>query len=270
MLELKLIADVGLVGFPNVGKSTLLSVVSRANPKIGNYHFTTLIPMLGLVSVAEGRSFVMADIPGLIEGASKGVGLGYDFLRHIDRCRMLVHVVDISGAEGRDPKEDFVTITEELNNFNESLALRPTIVVGNKADIADKEKEEDFKQFIEEKGLKYFSISAVTKKGIDILLDNIYTELEKLPAVMVYEPDYEKPKHELESRFTIEREDEDFYVEASWLERILATTNVNDYESLQYFQRVITDSGILEELIRLGAKQDDTIHIGEYQFDYIE
>ncbi|MCL1831252.1 MAG: Obg family GTPase CgtA, partial [Oscillospiraceae bacterium] len=255
---------------PNVGKSTLLSVVSRANPKIANYHFTTLVPLLGLVSLGEERSFVMADIPGLIEGASKGVGLGYDFLRHIDRCRMLVHVVDVSGIEGRDPKQDFEIISNELASFSQTLAQRPTIVVGNKSDIVDEAQQESFREYIENKGYKYFSVSAVTRKGIDILLNNIYTELVKLPPVVVYEPDYIKPEPIAKNSFTIEQEDDNFYIDAVWLEKILATTNVNDYESLQYFQRVITDSGIVDKLLEMGAKQDDTIHIGEYQFDYIE
>lgn len=270
VLELKLIADVGLVGFPNVGKSTLLAAVSRANPKIANYHFTTLIPLLGLVSLGQERSFVMADIPGLIEGASKGVGLGYDFLRHVDRCRMLLHVVDISAIEGRDPIDDFNIITNELKSFNKDLAARPLIVAGNKTDIADSNVENRFKEFIEKQGIKYFSISAATGKGIDILLNNIYTDLINLPPTVVYEPDYEKPKPKESNRFIIEREDDHFYIYAVWLEKILHTTNVKDYESLQYFQRVITDSGIVNQLIEMGVKQDDTIHIGEYQFDYIE
>ena len=213
---------------------------------------------------------MVADIPGLIEGASKGIGLGYDFLRHIDRCRMLVHVVDVSGLEGRDPIEDFKVISNELKSFSEDLAKRPVIVVGNKTDIADKEKEDEFKTYIENLGFEYFSISAVTRTGIDILLNNIYTELSKLPPIVVYYPDYQKPKPEATNRFVIEKDGDDFYIEAIWLEKILETTNVNDYESLQYFQRVITDSGIVEELQVLGAKQDDTIHIGDFEFDYIE
>lgn len=270
MLELKLIADVGLVGFPNVGKSTLLSVISAARPKIANYHFTTLSPMLGVVYVGEEASFVAADIPGLIEGASEGIGLGHDFLRHVDRCRMLIHVVDVSGVEGRDPKEDFLAINEELRSFNSALAARPMIVAGNKTDIADKTVEESFKQFIKEKGYTYFPISAATKSGVDKLVSATYELLKTLPPVVRYEKDYVKPLPEIGRNFSIEQTDEGFLIDAPWLERILKQTDVDDYESLQYFQRAITDSGIVAELEQMGVRQDDTVIVGEYQFDYVE
>lgn len=270
-LELKLIADVGLIGFPNVGKSTLISVISAARPKIANYHFTTLSPVLGVVSSPDGGSFVAADIPGLIEGASKGIGLGFDFLRHVERCRMFVHVVDISGFEGRDPVEDFEKINGELFAFNAKLSERPQIVVGNKGDIAENgELEEKLKKHVETKGYKYISMSAATKRNTDVLVKAVAEMLVSLPPVTVFERDYIKPLPEVGKIFTIERTDDGgFRIDAPWLERILRQTNVEDYESLLYFQTALTDSGIIDALVEKGVKQDDTIYIGEYQFDYI-
>lgn len=267
-LELKLIADVGLVGFPNVGKSTLLSVISAARPKIGNYHFTTLSPMLGVVSVAPERSFVVADIPGLIEGASKGVGLGFDFLRHVERCRMLVHVVDVSGSEGRDPVEDFIKINEELSSFSERLASLPQIVAGNKTDVST-EHEQELREFAEKQGYEYIPISAATGKNTDKLINAVWQKLWSLPAVQVFEPSYVKPKPPVGRSFTAEKTDEGFVVDAPWLETILKQTDVDDYESLMYFQRALSDSGILARLEELGIHENDTVFIGEYQFDYV-
>ena len=271
-LELKLIADVGLIGFPNVGKSTLISTISAAKPKIANYHFTTLVPTLGVVSVGEGASFVCADIPGLIEGASEGVGLGHDFLRHVERCRLLLHVVDVSGCEGRDPKEDFEQINHELEGFSADLATRPQIVLGNKCDIATPEQVEEFKQFVEAKGLTFVPISAATRQGVDALPAMVYSRLKELPPVKVFEAEYVKPSLvDAPTRpFTVERTGaHEFTVDAPWLERILAGTNVEDYESLQYFQTQLGDSGILDELVRQNVEEDDTIKIGEYEFDYV-
>ena len=271
-LELKLIADVGLIGFPNVGKSTLISTISAAKPKIANYHFTTLVPTLGVVSVGEGASFVCADIPGLIEGASEGVGLGHDFLRHVERCRLLLHVVDVSGCEGRDPKEDFEQINHELAGFSAELADRPQIVLGNKCDIASPEQVEEFKQYVEAKGLTFLPISAATRQGVDNLPALVYNRLKDLPPVKVYEAEYKRPdKNAQPTRpFTVERTgDHEFTVDAPWLERILAGTNVEDYESLQYFQTQLGDSGILDELVAQGVEEEDTIKIGEYEFDYL-
>lgn len=271
-LELKLIADVGLIGFPNVGKSTLISTISAAKPKIANYHFTTLVPTLGVVSVAEGASFVCADIPGLIEGASEGIGLGHDFLRHVERCRLLLHVVDVSGCEGRDPKEDFEQINHELEGFSADLATRPQIVLGNKCDIATPEQVEEFKQFVEAKGLTFVPISAATRQGVDALPAMVYSRLKELPPVKVFEAEYVKPSLvDAPTRpFTVERTGaHEFTVDAPWLERILAGTNVEDYESLQYFQTQLGDSGILDELVRQNVEEDDTIKIGEYEFDYV-
>ena len=271
-LELKVIADVGLIGFPNVGKSTLISVISAAKPKIANYHFTTLTPVLGVVRVGPEQSFVCADIPGLIEGAAEGVGLGHDFLRHVERCRLLLHVVDVSGCEGRDPKQDFEQINHELAGFSAELANRPQIVLGNKCDIADPEQVEEFKQFVEAKGLTFLPISAATRQGIDGLPALVWQRLQALPPVKVYEPQYVRPDLSAQPTrpFTVSRTGEhEFSVEAPWLERILAGTNVEDYESLQYFQTQLGDSGMLDELVRQGVEENDTIKIGEYEFDYV-
>lgn len=271
-LELKVIADVGLIGFPNVGKSTLISMLSAARPKIANYHFTTLTPVLGVVRVGPEQSFVCADIPGLIEGAAEGVGLGHDFLRHVERCRLLLHVVDVSGCEGRDPKADFAQINKELAGFSAELAERPQIVLGNKCDIATPEQIEEFKAFIEGQGLTFLPISAATRQGIDGLPALVYNRLQDLPPIKVYEPEYKRPdKSALPTRpFTVTRTGEhEFTVDAPWLERILAGTNVEDYESLQYFQTQLGDSGILDKLVAEGVEEDDTIKIGEYEFDYL-
>ena len=271
-LELKVIADVGLIGFPNVGKSTLISVISAAKPKIANYHFTTLTPVLGVVRVADEQSFVCADIPGLIEGAADGVGLGHDFLRHVERCRLLLHVVDVSGCEGRDPKADFEQINHELANFSAELAQRPQIVLGNKCDVATPEQIEDFRQYIEAQGLTFLPISAATRQGIDNLPKLVYARLQELPPVKVFEPEYVRPDKSAEPKrpFTVEKTGEhEFTVDAPWLERILAGTNVEDYESLQYFQTQLGESGILDELVRQDVQEDDTIKIGEYEFDYV-
>lgn len=271
-LELKVIADVGLIGFPNVGKSTLISMISAAKPKIANYHFTTLTPVLGVVRVGPEQSFVCADIPGLIEGAAEGMGLGHDFLRHVERCRLLLHVVDVSGCEGRDPKQDFEQINRELAGFSAELSQRPQIVLGNKCDIAAEEQIEDFKRYIEEQGLTFLPISAATRQGIDGLPALVYNRLKELPPVRVFEPEYVRPDKSAQPTrpFTVQcTGDHEFTVDAPWLERILAGTNVEDYESLQYFQTQLGDSGILDELVRLGVEEDDTIKIGEYEFDYV-
>ena len=270
-LELKLIADVGLIGFPNVGKSTLISAISAAKPKIANYHFTTLTPVLGVVRVGPEASFVAADIPGLIEGASEGVGLGHDFLRHVERCRLLLHVVDVSGCEGRDPKEDFERINQELVNFSAELAQRPQIVLGNKCDIATPEQVAEFRAFIEEQGLVFLPISAATRQGLDGLPGLVYERLKDLPPVQVYEPEFVRDTTPADPRaFTVEQEDEHVWrVDAPWLERILEGSDVEDYESLQYFQRQLGESGVLDELVRRGVQEDDTIKIGEFEFDYV-
>ncbi len=270
-LELKLIADVGLIGFPNVGKSTLISAISAAKPKIANYHFTTLSPVLGVVSVGPEQSFVAADIPGLIEGASEGVGLGHDFLRHVERCRLLLHVVDVSGCEGRDPIDDFEKINAELAGFSEELSHRPQIVLGNKCDIAAPEQVESFRKYIEEQGLVFLPISAATRQGLKELPGLVWQRLQDLPPVQIYEKEYvPKAQDPNERKFTVEKVDEhEYVVDAPWLERILAGSDMDDYESLQYFQRQLADSGVLAELIAQGVEEDDSIIIGEYEFDYV-
>ena len=270
-LELKLIADVGLIGFPNVGKSTLISTISAARPKIANYHFTTLTPVLGVVRVGPEQSFVCADIPGLIEGASEGIGLGHDFLRHVERCRLLLHVVDVSGSECREPVEDFEKINEELAKFSPELAQRPQIVVGNKCDLATEEQIESFRSYVEGKGLTFVPISAATMQGVRELPGLVYNRLKDIPPVPVFTPEYKKPEPKANDRaYTIQRMEAHVWsIDAPWLEYILAGSNVDDYESLQYFQRQLDESGILTELVEKGVQENDTILIGEYQFDYI-
>ncbi|MCH5200371.1 MAG: GTPase ObgE [Oscillospiraceae bacterium] len=273
-LELKLLADVGLVGFPNVGKSSLISVVSAAKPEIANYHFTTLSPVLGVVSVHE-KSFVMADIPGLIEGASEGIGLGHAFLRHVERCRLIVHVVDVSGSEDRDPKEDFEKINLELANFSAELAERPQIVAANKADMASEEQISNFKDFIEEKGLPCFVISAATTMGTKELVEAVAAKLDELPPVVRFEAqplsraeidEFEREKHS----FKVEKLDEGlFEVTGQFLLPILQTVDMEDYESLQYLQRVLRSSGIIDELERQGVQEGDTVSIYDFEFDYV-
>ena len=269
-LELKLLADVGLVGFPNVGKSTLISVVREAKPKIANYHFTTLTPVLGVVKIAEGKSFVMADIPGLIEGASDGVGLGHEFLRHVDRCRLIVHVVDVSGIEGRDPKEDFEAINRELYNFSEELSERPQIVAANKCDMASPEQIEAFRQFVEEKGLEFFPISAATRQGVDALIGAVAAKLDTLPPIKEYEVEHVPFTEVLDrQRFEITVEDGVYVVDADWLKPVLGMVDVEDYESLQYFQRVLRNSGVIDKLEEMGIQEGDTVSILGFDFDYV-
>ena len=274
-LELKLLADVGLVGFPNVGKSTLISVVSAAKPKIANYHFTTLTPVLGVVRTGEEKSFVMADIPGLIEGAGDGVGLGHEFLRHVERCRLIVHVVDVSGVEGRDPKEDFEVINQELAKFNAELAERPQIVAANKSDMATDEQIEDLRRFIEDKGIPFFCISAATTKGTAELLGKVSEVLDTLPPIKEYEAE-PIPQEELDEmlgvdkKFEITFEDDVYYVDAPWIQPIMRTVDPDDYSSLQYFQRVLINSGIIAKLEEMGAKEGDTVNLEGFEFDFVE
>lgn len=271
-LELKLLADVGLVGFPNVGKSTLLSVVSHAKPMVANYHFTTLTPVLGVVRMGEGSSFVMADIPGLIEGASEGVGLGHAFLRHVERCRLLVHVVDVSGSEGRDPIEDFEAINRELAQFNSELAARPMLVAGNKTDLAQPEQLERFRAYMKEKDYAYFEIMAAIAEGTQVLINAVAAELAQLPPIKRYETE-EIPVQMLEKKktngFTVTEHDGVYFVEAEWLVPILARADMEDYESLQYFQRVLESSGIIDALLERGMTEGDTVSIYDLEFEYI-
>lgn len=274
MLELKLIADVGLVGFPNVGKSTLISVVSAAKPKIANYHFTTLTPVLGVVKIEEGKSFVMADIPGLIEGASEGVGLGHEFLRHVERCRLIVHVIDVSGSEGRDPIEDFKAINHELENFSMELAEAPQIVAANKSDMATPEQVERLRNYVEDQGLLFYEISAATTKGTKELMYGVWERLSVLPPVKQFEAQpltQEELDDKLISKkdFRVTVEDGVYFVEADWLLDILRTANMDDYSSLQYFQNVLRTSGIIDKLEEMGIKEGDTVSIFDFEFEYL-
>ena len=271
-LELKLLADVGLIGFPNVGKSTFISVVSQAKPIIADYHFTTLTPVLGVVSLGEGSSFVMADIPGLIEGASDGVGLGHEFLRHVERCRLLVHVIDAAGSEGRDPIEDFEKINEELKKFNPELAKREQIVVGNKIDLAEDEQIERLQNYFKEHGYAFYTMCAPIVEGTKEIIDAIAAKLASLPAIKKYEKE-ENPAEFFEKnksgKFTVTVEDDVYFVEADWLLKILQRTDLDDYESLQYFQRVLHSSGIIDALVEKGIQEGDTVSIYDLEFDYV-
>lgn len=274
MLELKLIADVGLVGFPNVGKSTLISVVSAAKPKIANYHFTTLTPVLGVVKIEEGKSFVMADIPGLIEGASEGVGLGHEFLRHVERCRLIVHVIDVSGSEGRDPIEDFKAINHELENFSMELAEAPQIVAANKSDMATPEQVKRLRNYVEDQGLLFYEISAATTKGTKELMYGVWERLSVLPPVKQFEAQpltQEELDDKLISKkdFRVTVEDGVYFVEADWLLDILRTANMDDYSSLQYFQNVLRTSGIIDKLEEMGIEEGDTVSIFDFEFEYL-
>ncbi len=270
-LELKLIADVGLAGFPNVGKSTLLSRVSDARPKIANYHFTTLEPNLGVVDAGGGKSFVMADIPGLIEGAHQGIGLGHEFLRHIERTRLIIHVVDVSSIEGRNPIEDFEKINEELSLFSEKLANTKQIVAANKTDIIqDEGAYESFKAYIAEKELTLFEISAATGKGVRELISYAASMLETLEPVVVYESDYVEEEKAEEIPFTITRDNDTFFVEGPLVDRLFRGVNFEDDESMGYFERTLRKAGVIDALREKGATEGSTIVMDEMEFDFIE
>ncbi len=271
-LELKLLADVGLIGYPSVGKSSLISVVSQAKPKIADYHFTTLSPNLGVVYMGEGNSFVIADIPGLIDGASDGVGLGHEFLRHIERCRLLIHIVDVSGFEGRDPKEDFENINKELKKFNPELADKPQIVAGNKIDMAEPEQIDDFKNWIEAKGLEYHSICAPISEGTQELMNAAWNKLQTLPPIREYETE-EIPVESLvkkDSNFKITQPEKGYFVvEAAWFPRVLKGVDTEDYESLQYMQGVLEKSGVFDARRVRGIQEGDTVNVYDVEFEYI-
>lgn len=271
-MELKLLADVGLLGYPNVGKSTLVSVVSQAKPKIANYHFTTLTPVLGVVRVDDECSFVMADIPGVIEGAGEGAGLGHQFLRHVERCRLLIHVVDVSGSEGRDPIEDFETINKELKVFSPELSTRPQVVAGNKIDMAEPEQIEKFKNYIESKGLKYFSICAPILEGTADLINYVAKELQNLPPILKYEAE-QAPEIEVKqenNEFEIVKHKDYYEVKAEWIHPLMDKTNPNDFEQLQYFQTVLEKSGIIDGLRNAGVQNGDTVVIYDFEFDFLD
>lgn len=267
ILELKTIADVGLVGYPNVGKSTLLSVISSARPKIANYHFTTLTPNLGVVKYYD-HSFIVADIPGLIDGASKGAGLGTDFLRHIERTRLIVHVVDISGSEGRDPVKDYYKINEELADYSPKLAALPQIVALNKADMATNRQIEDF---IKETGAKCVAISAIIGQNVDDLIKTIYEELQKLPPVakMEYEPFEYEDKNTRD--FYIMRDDDGAYeICGGLMDELARNVVIDNYDSFKYFQKQLKDRGVIKALRKAGAKDGDLIRIMDIEFNFVE
>ena len=272
VLELKLLADVGLVGFPNVGKSTLLSVTSNARPKIANYHFTTLFPNLGVIYVDEGVSFVMADIPGIIEGAAEGAGLGHDFLRHIDRCRLLVHVVDVSGSEGRDPVTDFDAICAELHDYSVDLSNRPMIVAANKIDIMDPESDnlERLRERCDSLGIELYEISAGTTQGTRNLMRIIAEQLRTLPPVTIYEPEYVEEKVEAgdPNALEIEHLGNTWLITGTWLERMIVNINFDDFESRNYFDLQLRKCGLFARLEEMGIEDGDTVDIYDFQFEY--
>ena len=275
LLELKMLADVGLVGFPNVGKSSILSRISAAKPKIADYHFTTLSPNLGVVSLGEGRGFVAADIPGLIEGASDGLGLGHEFLRHVDRCRLLLHVVDVSGIEGRDPIEDMSTIDRELVRYSETLSSRPQIVVANKTDmVADRTSLAAFEKKVAEQGRTLVYVSAATGEGLDRVLAETEKALAALPPLAVYESEVTEEDRAVtggasERQTAIRRENNTFFVEGEWLYNLMGQINVDDYESLNFLQRVLRRQGIFDLLKEKGIQDGDTVNIYDFEFDYM-
>jgi GTP-binding protein len=274
-LELKMIADVGLVGLPSAGKSSLLAACSAARPKIAEYHFTTLSPNLGVVTAGEGRSFVMADIPGLIEGAAEGAGLGHEFLRHIERCRLLIQVVDVSCAEGRAPRDDLIVIDEELYRFSGELAERPRIIAANKADAITEDREllASFEREVENRGWQLFYISAATGKGIPELIEAVEVMLRTLPPVKVYEPEITpeelavpKDDHAVEiSRAP----DGAFVVEAEWLYNLMGQVNFDDRESLGFFDRVLRKSGVIDRLREAGCTDGCTVRMHDFEFDFV-
>ena len=274
ILELKMLADVGLIGYPNVGKSSVLNIVSMARPKIANYHFTTLSPNLGVVHVDHDFTFVMADIPGLIEGASDGLGLGHDFLRHIERCRLLVHVVDISSSEGRDPIDDIDSINQELAKFSEELIDRPQVIAANKIDLLEDDRDfKEFEEYAKSLDCDVIYISAATGQGVDKLIEKIVRMYPSLPPMKIFESDIieEEPEINRGSRdVTITVENGIYIVEGQWLYKVINSVNFDDRESVMYFQRVLNKSGVIEKLRQAGINEGDTVSIYDVEFDFID
>lgn len=277
VFELKMIADVGLIGFPNVGKSSILSMISAAKPKIANYHFTTLSPNLGVVKTGEGTGFVAADIPGLIEGAADGLGLGHEFLRHVDRCRLMLHVVDVSGSEMRDPVEDIKKINAELERYSPELAERPQIIVANKFDILDEEQKngkylEKFENYIDEMGYELIYVSAATGYNIEEMVSMTTERLRFLPPIKKYDAEY-VAEDDLDARnnfdVTIRNENGVYVVEGEWLLRLMGNINFSDRESLMYFQRMLKTKGVIDALEEKGASDGDTVSIYDFEFDFV-
>ena len=273
-LELKVIADVGLVGYPNVGKSTFLSRVTNAQPKIANYHFTTLSPNLGVVDLEGAKGFVIADIPGLIEGASEGVGLGHEFLRHVERTKMMIHVVDAAGIEGRDPVEDIYKINAELEAYNKEISMRPQVIAANKVDLIYSEDEDPIQRLRDEfepKGIKVFPISGVTGEGLSDLLYYVNNELQKLDdKPIVFEQEYfpEEEIIHMDLPYTVEKEDDIFVVEGPKIEKMLGYTNLDSEKGFAFFQKFLKETGILEQLENAGVQEGDTIRMYGLQFEY--
>lgn len=272
VLELKLIADVGLVGFPNVGKSTLISILTNARPKIGNYSFTTLSPVLGVAEIDYNHSFVIADIPGLIEGAHEGTGLGDEFLRHIERCRMIIHVVDVSGSEGRDPKDDFKKINEELYKYDEELSKKPQLVVANKCDLATDEQIKEFTNFIEKSGYQCVKVSAATTSGVKDLKQKAFEMIKQLPEPKKYEvqqipEEYYAKDKDYEIKINVEGNI--YSIEAEFFDKILSYVDFDDFSSLAYLQQVLKEKGIVDKLREKGIKTGDIVMINGVPFDYV-
>ncbi|NLK40099.1 MAG: GTPase ObgE [Clostridiales bacterium] len=274
LLELKMLADVGLIGFPNVGKSSILARISAARPKIADYHFTTLSPNLGVVRIGEGSGFVAADIPGLIEGAAEGAGLGHDFLRHIERCRLLLHVVDIAGTEGRDPVEDIIKINAELKNYSEELAQRPQIIVANKSDMLESSEVDikAFERFVDENEWELVYVSAATGDGLDRLVRLVGDRLRLLPPLKIYEPEIEPEEQAIPSarETEIQLVDGVYVVKGDWLYNLMGQVNLDDWESLSFFQRVLQRSGVIDLLVEHGVKDGDTVSIYDFEFEFMK
>lgn len=273
IFELKMLADVGLIGLPNVGKSSILAAISSAKPKIADYEFTTLSPSLGVVSTKDGDGFVCADIPGIIGGASEGAGLGHKFLRHIDRCRLLLHVVDVSGLSGRNPVDDIKLINSELEKYSPELAKRPQMLIGNKFDsVVDEDSLKELERYADENDLELIYVSAVTGFRIEEMIDAVAERLRFLPPLTVYEPEYveEKPEDSGNHDVSIKSETGVYTVEAEWLYRLVGSVNFEDRDSLRYFQKVLKNSGIIEKLEEAGCKDGDTVSIYDFEFDFVK
>ena len=274
VLELKMLAEVGLIGFPNVGKSSILSRISKAKPKIANYHFTTLSPNLGVVSLGEGAGFLAADIPGLIEGAADGAGLGHAFLRHVDRCRLLIHVVDISAADGRDPLADIEAIDNELMRYSPELSGRPQIMVANKSDSVLEEEEivGAFKEKCKALGRDFVFVSALTGEGLEQLVRLASEKLKELPPITVYETEYDGDDMQQRTDVTetfVRKEGDVYIVEGEWLFNFMGQINFGDYESLNFFQRVLIKNGVIDKLKEAGIEEGDTVNIYDFEFDFV-
>ena len=276
LLELKMLAEVGLVGFPNVGKSSILSRISAAKPKIADYHFTTLSPNLGVVRTGEGKGFLAADIPGLIEGASDGAGLGHEFLRHVDRCRLLLHVVDVSAQDGRDPLDDIDKIDAELEKYSEELGTRVQILVANKSDAVPEDApiREELRAYAKKLGREIVFVSAATGEGLDTLVRLAEKTLKDLPELTVYEPEITPEEEAAAStagtrETTVRVENGVFYVEGEWLRNFMGQINFDDYESLNFFQRVLLKNGVIDKLREAGVKEGDTVNIYDFEFEFV-